>query len=76
MYEQRLGEISMQLDIAEAQLATAKDSLQNLRDLVPRIKAESYRHGFQAGRLGFGAFAGYDPFNREITAGVGAVYRF
>jgi hypothetical protein len=66
----------MLLDVTEAQLATAKDSLQNLRDLVPRVQKESYRQGFNAGRLGFGAFAGYDPFNEEFAAGVGAVYRF
>lgn len=76
LYEQRLGEISMLLDVTEAQLAVAKDSLQNLRDLVPRVQAESYRKGFKTGRMGFGAFGGYDPFDREFTAGVGVVYRF
>jgi len=76
LYEQRLGELSMLLDVTEAQLAVAKDSLLNLRDLVPRVQKESYRDGFNAGRKGWGAFGGYDPFRQEWVGGAGYVYRF
>ena len=71
LYEQRLGEISMLLDVTEAQLAVAKDSLQNLRDLVPRVQAEAYKNGRKNGRQGFGVGIGYDPINREFTLTVG-----
>lgn len=76
LYEQRLSELSMLLDVTEAQLATAKDSIQNLRDLVPRVQAESYKSGFKRGRQGLGAFVGWDLVNNEGSAGVGYVYRF
>ena len=76
LYEQRLSELSMLLDVTEAQLATAKDSIQNLRDLVPRVQAESYRSGFKRGRQGLGAFAGYNLLEGDLAVGVGYVFRF
>ena len=76
LYEQRLSELSMLLDVTEAQLATAKDSLQNLRDLVPRVQSESYRSGFKRGRQGLGAFAGYNLLEGDLAVGVGYVFRF
>ena len=76
LYEQRLGEISMLLDVTEAQLAVAKDSLQNLRDLVPRVQAESYKAGYSKGRHGLGAYAGYNLVDNNWAAGFGYVVRF
>jgi hypothetical protein len=76
LYESRIGELSILLEAAEVELAQAKDSLLNLRDLVPRVKTEAYRQGFQTGRIGFGVFVGYDPFNNNPTAGVGIYYGF
>ena len=76
LYEQRLSELSMLLDVTEAQLATAKDSIQNLRDLVPRVQSESYRSGFKRGRQGLGAFAGYNLLEGDLAVGVGYVFRF
>ncbi len=76
LYESRIGELSILLEAAEVELAQAKDSLQNLRDLVPRVRKEAYRQGFAAGRIGFGVFVGYDPFNSNPTAGVGIYYGF
>jgi hypothetical protein len=61
----------MLLNVTEAQLATAKDSIQNLRDLVPRVKAEAYKNGQKKGRQGFGVGIGYDPARGEFSLTVG-----
>jgi hypothetical protein len=66
----------MLLDVTEAQLATAKDSLQNLRDLVPRVQKESYKAGFSKGRHGLGAYVGYSIVINGYDAGIGYVIRF
>lgn len=76
LYERALADLRLTLEATEAQLVIAKDSTQNLRDLVPRAQRESYRQGFRDGRVGFGIFAGYDPFNNNPTAGVGIYYGF
>jgi hypothetical protein len=66
----------MLLDVTEAQLAVAKDSLQNLRDLVPRVQAESYKAGYSKGRHGLGAYVGYSLIDNNFAAGIGYVVRF
>jgi len=76
LYEARLGELSILLEAAEIELAQAKDSLQNLRDLVPRVQKESYKAGFSKGRHGLGAYVGYNLLEGDLAVGVGYVFRF
>lgn len=76
LYERALADLRLTLEATEARLVIAKDSTDNLRDLVPRIQAESYKAGFSRGRQGLGAFVGWDLVNNEGSAGVGYVYRF
>ena len=76
LYEARLGELSILLEAAEVELVQAKDSLQNLRDLVPRATKDAYREGLRRGRHGFGVFVGVNLLEGEPAAGVGYVFRF
>lgn len=72
----KLGEVGMKLDVAEAALAVANDSLGSARLALPAVRQEGFDAGFHKGRFGFGAFAGWDAFHSDLCAGVGAVFRF
>ena len=76
LYEKRMGELSVQLDAAEAALAVANDSLRDLPSLISQVKTQAYREGFRRGRSGWGAFLGYDVIHGEGAGGVGYVMRF
>lgn len=76
LYERVIADLRLTLEATEARLVIAKDSTDNLRDLVPRVQAESYKAGYSRGRQGLGAFVGWDLVNNEGSAGVGYVYRF
>lgn len=76
LYETRIGELSILLEAAEVELAQAKDSLLNLRDLVPRATRDAYREGLRRGRHGFGVFVGVNLLEGDPALGVGYVFRF
>lgn len=76
LYEARIGELSILLEAAEVELAQAKDSLLNLRDLVPRATRDAYREGLRRGRHGFGVFVGVNLLEMDLALGVGYVFRF
>ena len=76
LYETRIGELSLQLDVAEAALVVANDSLADLPSLVQQVNAQAYKAGFNKGRSGLGAFVGVNLLEGEPAAGVGYVFRF
>lgn len=76
LYETRLGELSVQLDVTQAALSVANDSLRDLPSLISQTKEQAYQAGLRKGRSGWGAFLGYDAIHNEGACGVGYVYRF
>jgi hypothetical protein len=73
---EKLSEVGMKLDVAEAALAVANDSLGEARLALPAVRQEGFDAGFHKGRLGFGAFLGWDAFHNDPCGGVGVVFRF
>jgi hypothetical protein len=75
LYERRVNDLLLLLEVTEAKVKVAQDSVETIPKLVSEAVKQGYRKGMVDGRFGIGLFGGYDFMDSDWCFGGGVTYR-